>query len=77
MHAIESVYAGRAIGNWLYVGTPLKLTTPPGDDRILIVKKIYWDQQCVEVEDEETGKLHVYRWDDVEFCDPVSLSDNF
>jgi hypothetical protein len=60
------------IGDWLFRGTRVYLLSEP--DRILKQKKIRWDRQTCDVEDETGRVLHDIPWDDLEFWDEVEFN---
>ena len=59
----------KSIGNWLFRGQRVYRLSEP--DRILMTKKINWDSETSDVED-DTGRLFCdVPWDDLEFYDEV------
>lgn len=65
---IQSIREGHRT-SLLYTGNALRFAVRSGDDRKFIVRKIYWDIRCVEIEDPNTGRCRVVCWDSVEFRD--------
>jgi hypothetical protein len=58
-----------AIVNWLFGGYRVYRLSEP--DRMLKQRKIHWDTQSCDVEDEEGRVYHDVSWDDLEFWDDV------
>lgn len=66
---IEARSSMQAIGDWLFGGNLVYRLSEP--DRVLKQRKIHWDRQTCDVEDEDGNVLHDVPWDDLEFWDPV------
>lgn len=61
----------RAVGNWLFGGNRVYRLSEP--DRMLKQKKIHWDRQSCDVEDEDGRVFYDVSWDDLEFWEPVEF----
>lgn len=66
---MESRCPMQAIGDWLFGRNRVYLLSEP--DRVLKQRKIHWDRQCVDVEDEDGRVFYDVPWDDLEFVDDV------
>ncbi len=66
---IETRSVTQVIGDWLFRGTHVYLLSTP--DRMLKQRKIHWDRQTCDVEDEDGKVLYDVPWDNLEFWDPV------
>jgi hypothetical protein len=64
---IRSEIVTQAIGDWLFGKNLVYRLSEP--DRMLKQKKIHWDRQTCDVEDED-GRIYCdVSWDDLEFAD--------
>jgi hypothetical protein len=61
----------QAIGNWLFGSNRVYRVAEP--DRILKQRKIHWDRQTCDVEDEDGQVFSDVSWDDLEFWDQVEF----
>jgi hypothetical protein len=59
----------QALGNWLFGRNLVYRLSEP--DRMLKQKKIHWDRQTCDVEDEDGTVFYDVSWDELEFWDPV------
>lgn len=66
---IEARSSMQAIGDWLFGGNLVYRLSEP--DRVLKQRKIHWDQQTCDVEDEDGQVFYDVSWDDLEFVDDV------
>ena len=57
----------QAIGNWLFGGNLVYRLSEP--DRMLKQRKIHWDRQTCDLEDEEGTVFCDVPWDELEFWD--------
>ncbi len=61
----------QAIGNWLFGGNRVYRLAEP--DRVLKQRKIHWDRESVDVEDETGQVFYDVPWDDLEFVDDIEF----
>ncbi len=61
----------RAVGNWLFGKNRVYRLSEP--DRMLKQRKIHWDRQTCDVEDEDGTVFYDIPWDDLEFTDDVEF----
>ena len=66
---IRSKTVMQAVGDWLFGGNRVYRLSEP--DRILKTRKIHWDRETSDVEDEDGRVFCEIPWDDLEFWDPV------
>jgi len=66
---MESRCSMQAIGDWLFGRNRVYLLSEP--DRVLKQRKIHWDRQTCDVEDEAGRVFYDVSWDDLEFVDDV------
>jgi hypothetical protein len=59
----------QAVGNWLFGKNRVYRLSEP--DRTLKQRKIHWDRQTCDVEDEDGQVFYEVPWDDLEFADDV------
>ena len=59
----------QAISNWLFGQNPVYRLSEP--ERILKQRKIHWDRQTSDVEDEDGNVLRDVPWYDLEFVDNI------
>jgi hypothetical protein len=59
----------QAVGNWLFGKNRVYRLSEP--DRMLRQRKIHWDRQTCDVEDEDGQVFYEVPWDDLEFADDV------
>jgi len=57
-----------AIGNWLFGGSKVFRLSEP--DRMLKQRRVHWDTQTCDVEDEDGKVVYHVPWDELEFLDP-------
>ena len=65
---IRSQTVIRAVGDFLFLGNKVYRLAEP--DRMLTVKKIHWDSQTSDLEDEHGRIFRDVSWDDIEFQHP-------
>lgn len=66
---IRSKTVMRVIGDWLFRGNRVYLLPEPG--RMLKTKRINWNRETSDLEDEQ-GRVYLdVPWDNIEFWDPV------
>lgn len=68
---IRSKTLTRAVGDWLFCGNRVYLLPEP--DRMLKTRKINWDGETSDVEDEQGRVYREVPWDTLEFWDPVDF----
>jgi hypothetical protein len=66
---IRSRTVMRALGDWLFRGNRVYLLPEP--DRMLRTRKINWDRETSDVEDEHGKVYREVPWDTLEFWEPV------
>ncbi len=66
--AIRSKTITQAIGDWLFRGNRVYRLCQP--DRMLTTKRINWDRETSDVQDEDGGIYYDVSWDDLEFWNP-------
>jgi hypothetical protein len=59
----------QAVGNWLFGKNLVYRVSEP--DRELKQRKIHWDRQTCDVEDEDGQVFYDVPWDDLEFVDGI------
>jgi hypothetical protein len=69
---IRSQTVIRAVGDFLFLGNRVYLLAQP--DRMLTVKKIHWDSQTSDLEDDQGRVYRDVEWDEIEFWDPVEYN---
>jgi len=69
--SIRSKTVMQAIGDWLFRGNLVYRLSEP--DRILKQRKIHWDKQTCDVEDEDGTVFYNVPWDDLEFVDDIEF----
>ncbi len=65
---IRSKTVIQAVGNWFFGRSRVYLLSEP--DRMLKQRKIHWDRQSCDVEDEDGNLFYDVSWDDLEFWNP-------
>ena len=58
----------QAIGDWLFRGNRVYMLSAP--NRMLTTKRINWDRETSDVEDEDGNVFYDVPWDDLEFWNP-------
>jgi len=66
---IRSETVTRAVGDFLFLGNRVYLLAQP--NRILTVKKIHWDRETSDLQDEQGRVYRDVSWDEMEFADDV------
>ena len=66
--AIRSKTVMQAIGDWLFRGNRVYTLSAP--NRMLTTKRINWDRETSDVEDENGNVFYDFPWDDLEFWNP-------
>ena len=66
---IEAYSITQALGDALFRNSRVFLLSEP--DRVLKQRKIHWDRQTCDVEDEDGRVFYDVSWDDLEFVDDV------
>lgn len=61
----------QGIGNWLFGKSPVYRLSEP--DRMLKQKKIHWDREICDVEDEDGRVILDVPWNDLEFADDIEF----
>jgi hypothetical protein len=61
----------QALGNWLFGSNFVYRVSEP--DRVLKQRKIHWNRQTCDVEDEDGQVFYDVSWDDLEFWDQVEF----
>ncbi len=69
--SIRSKPLMQAVGDWLFRGNRVYLLLAP--NRMLKQRKIHWDRQSCDVEDEDGNLFYDVPWDDLEFWDDVEF----
>jgi len=59
----------QAVGNWLFRGNRVYRLSEP--DRMLKQRKINWDRQTCDLDDEDGTVFFDVSWDELEFWEPV------
>jgi hypothetical protein len=66
--SIPSKTVMQAVGDWLFRGNRVyKLSVP---NRMLTTKRINWDRETSDVQDEDGKVFYDVSWDDLEFWNP-------
>jgi len=65
---IRSKTVMQAVVNWLLRGSRVYMLSVP--DRMLTTKRINWDRETSDVEDEYGNVFYDVPWDDLEFLNP-------
>jgi hypothetical protein len=55
----------QAVGDWLFRGSRVYRLSEP--DRMLKQRKIHWNRQTCDVEDEDGTVFYDVSWDDIDF----------
>jgi len=58
----------QAVGDWLFRGNRVYILSAP--NRMLTTKRINWDRETSDVEDENGNVFYDLPWDDLEFWNP-------
>lgn len=66
---IRSKTVMQAIGDWLFHGSRVYRVSEP--NRMLKQKKIHWDRETCDVDDQNGHVFYDVPWDDLEFADKV------
>ena len=65
---MEARSSMQAVGDWLFRGSRVYRLSEP--DRMLKTKKIHWDAETSEVQDEDGNVFYDVPWDEIEFWNP-------
>jgi hypothetical protein len=63
----------QALWSAIFHGTRLRHVRQD-DTRIFVLRSVNWGRQQSKVEDVETGEVHCFYWDELEFLDPVETN---
>ena len=69
---IRSKTVMQAVGDWLFRGNRVYMLSAP--NRMLTTKRINWDRETSDVEDEDGNVFYDVSWDDLEFWDDVECN---
>ena len=58
----------QAVGDWIFRGNRVYMLSAP--NRMLITKRINWDRETSDVEDEDGIVFYDVSWHDLEFWNP-------
>lgn len=68
---IEAYSITQALGDALFRNSRVFLLSEP--DRVLKQRKIHWNRQTCDVEDEDGQVFYDVSWDDLEFVDDIEF----
>jgi hypothetical protein len=66
--SIRSKTVMQAVGDWLFRGNRVYILSEP--DRMLTTRKIHWDAETSDVQDDDGQMFYDIPWDDLEFWNP-------